>query len=228
MPGGLRPIEASGTALAELVYEQIGAAILDGRLAPGERLRDAELALQLEVSRTPVREALQRLARIGLVEVSASRFTRVTSPSAELAQQTLEYTGYQAGISMRMALPRMTDADAARVVELLDEMVTASDADDILTLYTAGRSLYRFIAARTGNAVFAAMMREAGLALERNLRGTRPVLGSTAERGVLYRNLRAAIVARDGDAAERWVREQHGLGEQPILRGGLDQPDVTT
>lgn len=228
MPNRLGPVESQGAALGDLVYERIGAAILDGRLAPGQRLRDTDLAAQLEVSRMPVREALQRLARIGLVEVAASRFTRVTSPTPELAAQTLEYTGYQAGIAMRMALPRMTDSDLASTITLLDAMITASDADDILELYGASRSMYAWVAARTGNAVFAAMMREAGLALERNLRGTRPVLGSPAERGLLYRRLRTAVADRDAAAAERWVREQHGLGTRPVCRNGFDQPDVTT
>lgn len=212
MSEGLQPVDAGADGLGEIVYERIGAAILDGRLAPGERLRDAELAAQLRVSRTPVREAIQRLARIGLVEIAASRFTRVTSPTPELAEQTLEYTGYQAGIAVRMALPRMTDAEIDGAIALLDEMIAASNAEDVLTLYSASRSFYRFVASLTGNAVFATMMREAGLALERNLRGTRPMLGSTAQRDEMYRGLRAAIERRDADAAERWVREQHGLG----------------
>ncbi|WP_262927766.1 GntR family transcriptional regulator [Microbacterium sp. NIBRBAC000506063] len=164
------------------------------------------------MSRTPVREAILRLARIGLVEIAANRFTRVTSPTPELSAQTLEYTGYQAGIAMRMALPRMTDAEAGVAIELLDQMIVASTSGDVLTLYSVSRSLYRHIASLTGNAVFATMMREAGLALERNLRGTRPMLGSTAQRDEMYRGLRAAIERRDADAAERWVREQHGLG----------------
>ncbi|WEK12969.1 MAG: FCD domain-containing protein [Candidatus Microbacterium phytovorans] len=170
----------------------------------------------------PVREALQRLARIGLVEMSASRYTRVTTPTPELAQQTLEYTGYQAGLAMRMAIPRMTDDDLAQTVALIDAKITASDADDIPTLYAAARSLYAFVSARTGNTVFAVMMREAGLAMERNLRGLRPVLGDVAERGALYRELRAAVVARDRDGAERAVREQHGLGSRNLRVIGLD------
>jgi DNA-binding GntR family transcriptional regulator len=59
------------------VYDTILSAVHEGRLQPGERISDSALAEQLGVSRTPVREALQRLRDIGIIEASASRFTRV-------------------------------------------------------------------------------------------------------------------------------------------------------
>ena len=69
----LAPLVPRGTVLGDEVYARLGEAILDGSLAPGERLRDHDLAEWLGVSRTPVREALQRLERVGLVEVSPHR-----------------------------------------------------------------------------------------------------------------------------------------------------------
>ncbi|WP_082542874.1 GntR family transcriptional regulator [Microbacterium sp. Root53] len=71
--------------LADLAFERIAGEIIAGRLAPGETIRDSELADSMGVSRMPVREALQRLERIGLVEVEASRYTRVTHVTPELA-----------------------------------------------------------------------------------------------------------------------------------------------
>lgn len=59
------------------VFEQLLGAVQRGELLPGQRISDAELAEQYGVSRTPVREALQRLREIGVIEASASRFTRV-------------------------------------------------------------------------------------------------------------------------------------------------------
>jgi DNA-binding GntR family transcriptional regulator len=59
------------------VFEQILEAVHEGTLLPGERISDAALAAQFGVSRTPVREALQRLREIGIIEASPSRFTRV-------------------------------------------------------------------------------------------------------------------------------------------------------
>lgn len=79
-PAGDETEEASKLAISPVVttvFEQILAAVHTGELLPGQRISDAALAEQLGVSRTPVREALLMLREIGVVEASASRFTRV-------------------------------------------------------------------------------------------------------------------------------------------------------
>src|SRR3954468_2113782 len=63
--------------LRDRAYVTLRDAIVDGTLQPGERLRDQELCTWLGLSRTPVREALGRLERDGLVETAPQRFTRV-------------------------------------------------------------------------------------------------------------------------------------------------------
>jgi DNA-binding GntR family transcriptional regulator len=65
------------------VFESILESVHEGRLLPGQRISDIELAEQLGVSRTPVREALQRLREIGIIEASASRFTRIAVVSPQ-------------------------------------------------------------------------------------------------------------------------------------------------
>ena len=63
--------------LRDDVYRRLREAIVDGTLAPGEQLRDGELATWLGVSRTPVREALLRLQQAGLVTATPGRSTTV-------------------------------------------------------------------------------------------------------------------------------------------------------
>jgi DNA-binding transcriptional MocR family regulator len=77
------PIDlAGGKILSDEVYKRIGAAILEGTLPAGVRLRDVDLAAaQLGISRTPVREAPQRLEHFGLVEIAVGRYTRVSEPT---------------------------------------------------------------------------------------------------------------------------------------------------
>lgn len=70
------------------VFDRLLAAVNDGTLLPGQRISDAQLAEQFGVSRTPVREALQRLREIGVVEASASRFTRVAEVTPEQTAQS--------------------------------------------------------------------------------------------------------------------------------------------
>jgi len=67
---GFSPVVAS-------IFDNLLNSIHEGRLKPGDRLSDGALAKEFEVSRTPVREAIQRLRDLGLVEASAGRFTRI-------------------------------------------------------------------------------------------------------------------------------------------------------
>lgn len=63
--------------MVNTVFETILSAVHQGLMLPGERISDAALAEQLGVSRTPVREALQRLRELGIIEASANRYTRI-------------------------------------------------------------------------------------------------------------------------------------------------------
>src|SRR5437016_4799597 len=72
--------------LRERVYYLIQRAIVSGELQPGQRVRDADLAAQLGVSRTPVREALQRLGDEGLVEMLPGALTRIVPLHMQAAQ----------------------------------------------------------------------------------------------------------------------------------------------
>lgn len=66
--------------LSDDVHDALLRVVLDGTLAPGERLVDDELIAWLGVSRTPIRAALERLSDVGVVELAANRYTRVARP----------------------------------------------------------------------------------------------------------------------------------------------------
>ncbi len=72
-------VDGSFSPVVASIFNTLLAGIHDGSLRPGERISDASIAEQFRVSRTPVREAIQRLRDLGLVEASASRYTRVAS-----------------------------------------------------------------------------------------------------------------------------------------------------
>jgi DNA-binding GntR family transcriptional regulator len=71
----------STSTVVQTVFDEILTAVHEGRLLPGQRISDVELAAELGVSRTPVREALLRLRQIGIIEASANRFTQVAEVS---------------------------------------------------------------------------------------------------------------------------------------------------
>ncbi len=119
----------ASSPIVTTVFEQILAAVNDGSLLPGERVNDGEIAKQLGVSRTPVREAIQRLREIGVIEASASRFTRVAKVSP--LQTAQSYTVWLAlyGALVDEVIPRAPEA----LVPVLD----ADHAQYLASLPTA-------------------------------------------------------------------------------------------
>ena len=76
VPQDTQPLQP--TTAKERVLQTLAQWLVDGTLEPGERLYDEQLSRYFQVSRTPVREALQVLAEKGLVEILPGRGTRVT------------------------------------------------------------------------------------------------------------------------------------------------------
>jgi DNA-binding GntR family transcriptional regulator len=203
------PLEPRGAVLGDEVYALLGEAILDGRLAPGERLRDHELAEWLGVSRTPVREALQRLERTGLVEVSPHRYTRVSYPNHE--SDTVELVAYNMGLAVRMAAVRADDESLAVALERLDDVIAASRSDDAAAIAAASHEFFAVITHASGNLPLLKFIREYEIAIRRDLMGWRPFIECPLGRTAAYEDFRASLAARDGDRAEAQLRRIHGL-----------------
>jgi DNA-binding GntR family transcriptional regulator len=127
------------TSLAEQAYAALLDAIVGGELPPGERLRDTELAEQLGVSRTPVREALRRLEDEGLVETERHASTRVAPVLSDRIADAFPVVAALHGLATRLGVPALSRADLERM-ELHDaertraleqgDVVAAIDADD--------------------------------------------------------------------------------------------------
>lgn len=211
MTPSFAPLEPRGAVLGDEVYTLLGEAILDGRLEAGERLRDQELAERLGVSRTPVREALQRLARAGLVEVAPNRWTRVSVPDERLQEDTHEFFIYLMCGALRLALQRCSDDELARTLAHADAIVAASADDDHAGIMAGSARLFEHIVDDTENLVFARVMREAEIAIRRNLAGWHPFVECPVQRTGLYERFRDAVAARDGAGAESLLRRLHNI-----------------
>lgn len=193
--------------LADEVFHHIGQQIIDGVLEPGHRIRDVTVADELHVSRTPVREALQRLERLGLVTMYPSRYTEVTMVTPEIVRETLEFAGYQAGVSARLGVPRLTASEREYLAGLVEQMYTSLDDGPV----TSERrwAVFSYLSNRSQNSQHAGLVTDSSIALFRNLRGwVVPAEDRTRMRQV-YADFRDAVLRGDGDDAERHARAMH-------------------
>lgn len=199
-------IRESKQLLAEEVFQHIGAQIVDGVLEPGHRIRDVDVAEELHVSRTPVREALQRLERLGLVTMYPSRYTEVTAVTPETVEQTLEFAGYQAGMAARMGVARMSPHEREDLAALVEEMYTANDD---VTISQTRWAVFSFLSDRSRNVQHQVLINDASMALFRNLRGWRVPEDDRGRMLDVYRDFRDAVLRGDADDAEQLARRMH-------------------
>lgn len=108
------PLSRSASAAASEVIRE---AIIDGRLTPGQRLKEEELARELGMSRTPVREALLLLQSEGLVESIPRRGATVRSYAADDLDDMYQLRAVLEGYAARRAATRISRDDIARLEE---------------------------------------------------------------------------------------------------------------
>ncbi|MBL7252850.1 GntR family transcriptional regulator [Paractinoplanes lichenicola] len=110
-------------AAAEQAAQALRDEILSGAIPSGARLGEAELAGRLSVSRTPIREALSRLAAEGLVEIQPNRGARVASWSSEQLRDIFELRLRLEPYAVRQAVPNLDAEQIAELDELAAEMM---------------------------------------------------------------------------------------------------------
>src|SRR6516225_7163056 len=118
--GGTQPVSVfSGRhdrrKVTDWVYEELKSAIVDLRLAPGDPLREATLAEQLGVSKTPIREALTRLEQEGLVETTSFKGAVVSGYSRQDLIEIYELRELLENAAARAAAESMSEEDRARL-----------------------------------------------------------------------------------------------------------------
>jgi DNA-binding GntR family transcriptional regulator len=113
---------------ADAVFLHLHTEIVQGRLAAGERVDLDAVAEDLEVSRTPVREALLRLETEGLVERAPYRGAVVAGIDLGVATETTAIRVHLEGLAVRLAVPRLTESTLEEMAECLDEL-EALEAD---------------------------------------------------------------------------------------------------
>ncbi|MBL9145279.1 MAG: GntR family transcriptional regulator [Verrucomicrobiaceae bacterium] len=149
---------SSSTVVAEPVYKpdlvrRMLLAIFGGRWKEGERLREVELADQFGVSRTPVREALQEIARIGLIELKPNCGAVVASFGPREIEEIYEVRALLESEATRLACPRLRVDDVKSLLEDSKALLAASRRNKEWThrAWEADHRLHEMLALACGN-----------------------------------------------------------------------------
>jgi DNA-binding GntR family transcriptional regulator len=122
---------SASMSLAEKAYQILVKKITRLELAPGALLAEKVLMADLGIGRTPIREALQRLAIEGLVSHLPNRGMFVAEISATSVQQIYEFRGLIEGFTARLAATRVSEEEIAELYRLHSQLAQATAANDI-------------------------------------------------------------------------------------------------
>jgi DNA-binding GntR family transcriptional regulator len=209
--------QVSGVSLAEQARETIRRAILDGTFAPEERISIEQIASELGISRTPVREALKALEGDGLVQLLPHRGAVVTRFARDELHQRYSIRAMLEGYAAELA----TRADGARIgralIDNCDELeALAAEPDaDVLALSEANQRFHAIIREGSGSATVIRLLDQL-----RNPTAFSVDYWSNPERRrtsiASHRKIANAI--RRGDAARaRQLLERHLLDSRDLL-----------
>jgi len=201
LPGSAGPV--ARISARETAYAHLRDWITLGPLEPGEPIKDVEIAALLGISRTPVREALLKLAQEGLVEAFPGHQTRVAPLRLERVPHLFAIGGVLDALAAEEAAPDMDAAACAEMDELLQRMTREADPRELQLLDEQFHGVYYTVA---GNAPLLKLLEDLSLELRRfdreGFRSPEIMLAANDE----HRAILAALRRRDGQAAAAAAR----------------------
>jgi DNA-binding GntR family transcriptional regulator len=217
-------------AAAERAAEELRELILAGKYAPGERLGEVELAASLGMSRTPVRDALHRLAAEGLVELTSQKGARVTAWSQHELEHVFALRGHLEGFAAAEAAKRATPEQIDHLEDLaraIERHAALGPEDYLAHVYELNSDFHSALLAVAGSST-----------LRNALSGLihAPVLVRTLhafDEQAMWRSVNhhleivAALRAHDAEWAESVMRS-HLRSARASLIGLSSSPDVPT
>jgi DNA-binding GntR family transcriptional regulator len=216
------PPRSAETSRGQHVYAQLTAAIQTGRLQPGTRLREVEIAAWLGVSRTPVREALKRLEADGLAQATPHAGMTVTTLSR---QQIIELYAMRIeleGMAARLAAQFATDDEIAT----LQAHLRAAEAtlDDAAASADGNRAFHACIYRASHNRYLLQTLDSLSTALALLPTTTYDIAGRPAAALAEHRAIVEAIWANAADEAEAAARAHMQGAQRARLKLGFNSP----
>ncbi|TDE15878.1 GntR family transcriptional regulator [Jiangella asiatica] len=142
----------------ERVYRELRRAILEGAIAPGERLTTMSLAERLGVSRTPIRAALVRLQADGLVDSEGGRSARVRPLTVDEVEQAYDVAMGLEGVAVYRLAQHADDTQKDDLLRVVSRMETAAERGDRGAWVEADEQFHQLLAELTGNPLLRQVM----------------------------------------------------------------------
>lgn len=198
---------SKGGRSADRVYEYVRSEILDGTLAPGDRLLEEALAERLGVSRTPVREAIARLEAERLVERAPRVGLIVPTISRNEIEDIYAVREVLEGLAARLCARTASTSERRQLEYLEIEMAEAIDAHELEAVYQLNLEFHREIVHASRNDALISYLEQIHTAIRRFGPTTMSDPERAAQAMAEHRRLVEAINDKDEDRAEELARQ---------------------
>jgi DNA-binding GntR family transcriptional regulator len=204
------------------IYKELATQIISGKLAPGRKLEEKQLAAQFGASRTPIREALRELAARGFIELIPRRGGVVTRISLDQLVDMLEAECEVEALCARLAAQRMTALEKSEIESVYAKMGTIRPEQNHGAYLELNQEFHTRICAGAHNATIGAMTRE----LRDRLAPFRQSQAQTVEERITrsmqeHKEIVGAILAGNAEEAYETMRRHNArlsVGVLGLLR----------
>lgn len=215
-------VDISTTSVSDAVYSAVRQAIIEGRLEAGAVMQESVLARDLGVSRTPLREAMERLRSEALIERTTSGRLRVTTLSTKDAEDAINVREALEGMVGRLVAERFRTSDLVQedigpVFEVVRQQAALTGGEDPVRLMTLGDEFHRSIWMLTENDWLVRYLNQ----ILASLRRYRYILWNDSTRRkqniVAHEELLRTLAKGDPDEAEHSMRAHIRSGRELYL-----------
>ncbi len=196
---------ADKASLRERVFQSIRQSILDGKYKHGDTLRESAIAKELNVSRTPVREAIRQLELEGLVHSIPNKETIVCGITEEDVQDIFMVRSRLEGIAGRLAAERITAEELDKIKEILELTEFYANKGDLSRIETLDHTFHDAIYNATKSKIIKHILSDFHVYIKQTRKKSIAIPGRVKclleEHNAIYE----AIKNRDGDRAEELI-----------------------
>lgn len=211
--------------IREEVFISLRNAILKGQIKPGERLVEKELANQMGISRTPVREALRQLELEGLVTHVPRRGVLVAGISVKDALEIYTIRAWLEGLAARLAAKSISKKDLSKLEEILFKMAEYIENNNINKLITINSNFHNSIAKASDNLRLYNMIVSLRDYVKKYAKISYSFPGRLKYIWKEHREIVDAIAKQDDDRAEYAARNHIMQAKQAFLKATSSKED---
>lgn len=208
--------QPNSTNLHEGTFQKLRSLLVEGKIAPGSKLNERALAESLNVSRTPIREAIRRLAADGLVELIANRGAIALQLSLDDVINTFDVIADLEGFSGELAAQNISATTLSELEALQYEMMASYARRDLSSYYQLNLRIHHLINQAANNPVLSRLFTQVNARIEA-LRFRSNQDGVKWEKAVEeHQEMLDALKARDGKRMRK-IMMQHVMNKRDVV-----------